>query len=102
MILMVTEEAVTIREYRFRLVQNCKNAVKCRLLPRRPYPIGRGTPPFKPTPSTLSASRLDAFGISSPHSKFLATPLAAMTNLLTIYRPISVTPILSRLTAREL
>jgi len=28
MILMVTEEAVTVREYRFRLVQKCKNAVK--------------------------------------------------------------------------
>ena len=28
---MVTEKAVTVREYRFRLVQKCKNAVKCRL-----------------------------------------------------------------------
>jgi len=32
MILMVTEEAVTVREYRFRLVQKCKNAVNCRFL----------------------------------------------------------------------
>ena len=31
MILMVTKKAVTVREYRFRLVQRCKNAVKCRL-----------------------------------------------------------------------
>ena len=60
MILTVTEEAVTVREYRFRLVQKCKNAVKCRLLGDEtlkifwgggtaPSPdltlIGRGTPP---------------------------------------------------------
>ena len=59
MILMVTEEAVTVREYRFRLVQKCKNAVNCRLLwdeiPKifwgggtapspDPTPTGRGTP----------------------------------------------------------
>ena len=57
MILMVTEKAVTVREYRFRLVQKCKNAVKCRLS-TDPTPIGRGTPPPKPTP-------LDAFGVSA-------------------------------------
>jgi len=28
---MITEKAVAVREYRFRLVQKCKNAVKCRL-----------------------------------------------------------------------
>ena len=41
---MVTEKAVTVREYRFRLVQKCKNAVKCRLSGVFPWPNSR-TPP---------------------------------------------------------
>ena len=45
MILMVTEKAVTVREYRFRLVQKCKNAVKYRLSGDEILKIfwGRGT-----------------------------------------------------------
>jgi len=65
---MVTEEAVTIREYRFRLVQNCKNAVKCRLLPRRPYPHWEGDTPFQTHP-------FDAFGVSARRLRHLVPSL---------------------------
>ena len=60
MILMVTEKAVTVREYRFRLVQKCKNAVKCRLSGDEILKIS--------TP-------LDAFGVSAWRLRRLVPPL---------------------------